>query len=87
MFSPETRGCLIVTGMATEKRLRVSFDAESEVVRRAIYIAAALEGKTHNEILNTLVKAHLSDAVKLAEKAIAKGDPPPRTPRKSADPE
>lgn len=78
------RGCLTVIGMATEKRLRVSFDAESDVIRRAVYIAAAMQGKSHNEVLNELVKNQLGEYLELARKALAKEEPPPRR-RKSED--
>lgn len=71
-------------GMATEKRLRVSFDAESDVVRRAIYIAAAMRDKSHNDILNELVKTHLAEYLALARRAVERDDPPPR--RRSAKP-
>ena len=63
--------------MATEKRLRVSFDAETEVIRRAIYVAAAMQGKSHNEVLNDLVKEHLAQYLTLAKKAIEGDEPPP----------
>lgn len=84
MKSPNARGCLIVNGMATEKRLRVSFDAENDVVRRAIYIAAAMQDKSHNEVLNDIVKAHLGEYLELARKAIQRDEPPPRR-RRDAD--
>lgn len=64
--------------MATDKRLRVSFDAESESLRRAVHIAAAMQGRSHNDILNELIKTHLAEYVTLAERAIAEDDPKPR---------
>lgn len=64
------------------KRLRVSFDADDEVMRRAIYIAAAMKGVSHNELINTLIRLHLPDAVALAKKAVEGGDDPP--PRRKA---
>lgn len=72
-----------MVGMATEKRLRVSFDADDEVVRRAIYIAAAMQGESHNKVLNDLVRTHLPDAMDLARKAIERDDPTPKPKRKS----
>lgn len=60
------------------KRLRVSFDADDEVVRRAIYIAAAMNNQTHNEVLNGLVREHLAEFMALAKKAIEREDGPPR---------
>ena len=56
--------------MATDKRLRVSFDADSEAIRRAIHVAASLQGRSHNEVLNDLVKEHLAKYVTLAEAEI-----------------
>ncbi len=70
--------------MATEKRLRVSFDAKDEVVRRAIYIAAAMKGVSHNDIINELVEEHLKGAMTLARQAIADDEPTPRAKRKPA---
>lgn len=70
--------------MATEKRLRVSFDAESEVVRRAIYIAAAAKGKTHNELLNELIKDNLGQYMEFAKKEIEEDSPKPKK-RKAGD--
>lgn len=52
-------------------RLRVSFDADSEAVRRAIYIAAAMKGMTHNEVLCWLIRTGLSEYLDLAVRAIA----------------
>jgi hypothetical protein len=69
--------------MATEKRLRVSFDAESEEVRRAIRIAAAMTGQDADDILNGLVKTHLAKYVELARQAIAEDEPAPRKKRTS----
>lgn len=65
--------------MATEKRLRVSFDAEDEVLRRAIYISAALQGKSHNEVINEILRANLGESLALAKKAIERDEPAPRT--------
>ncbi len=56
--------------MATEKRLRVSFDAKTETIRRAIYIAAAMKGMSHNDILNELIEEHFAEYIRLAAKAI-----------------
>jgi hypothetical protein len=69
------------SGMATEKRLRLSFDADDEAIRRAVYIAAAMQGRTHNEILNDLIREHLAEYVALARKAISRGEPSPRPKR------
>lgn len=69
----------------SEKRLRISFDADDEIIRRALYIAAAMQGKSHNEVLNALLREHLSQYIALARKAIAEGEPAPRHRGKSAD--
>lgn len=61
-----------------DKRLRVSFDADDEAIRRAIYIAAAMRGKSHNEILNEIVRESLAEYLTLARRAIERGDAPPR---------
>lgn len=71
--------------MATEKRLRVSFDAEDEVIRRAIYIAAAMRGVSHNEVLNALVRDSLAEYVELAKQAIKRDEPAPRSRKPKAD--
>lgn len=57
--------------LATEKRLRVSFDAEEESLRRAVHIKAAMSGKTHNDVLNELIREHLAAEVEMAKQAIA----------------
>ena len=75
----------MTAGMATEKRLRVSFDADDETVRRAIYIAAAMRGKSHNEVMNELVREHLAEYLELARKAIAEESPTPRRKRSGSD--
>lgn len=59
------------TAPAEKNRLRVSFDADSEAIRRAIYIAAAMKGLTHNEVVCNLVRTGLAEYVALAERAIA----------------
>lgn len=64
--------------MATEKRLRVSFDAEDEALRRAVYIAAAMRGVTHNKVLNDLIREHLPEYVELAKRAVKGDEPVPR---------
>ena len=58
--------------MATDKRLRLSFDADEEATRRAVYIAAGAKGKTHSEILCGLIKTHLAPYVQLAKKELAR---------------
>ncbi len=65
--------------MATDKRLRMSFDARSEVNRRAVHVAASLQGVSHNDILNDLIERYLGKYIELARKEID-GDLP--TPRK-----
>jgi hypothetical protein len=69
--------------MAKEKRLRVSFDAKNEIIRRAVYIAAAMKGKSHNDVLNDLIEEHLANFIELAKKAIDEEDPVPK--RKKPD--
>ena len=62
---------------------RVSFDADDEVVRRAIYIAAAMTGKSHNDVLNDIVRQCLGEYMALAKRAIERDEPAPR--RKKGD--
>lgn len=67
-----------MVAMATEKRLRVSFDADTEEVRRAVYIAAAMKGVSHNKVLNDLIREHLPEYIALAKQAIQDDEPTPR---------
>jgi hypothetical protein len=71
----------MTAAMATEKRLRLSFDAKSEVLRRAVYIAAAMQGKSHNDVLNEIIEVHLAKYISLAERALAEEEPRPRRKR------
>lgn len=68
-----------------DKRLRLSFDARSEVLRRAVYIAAAMTDRTHSDVLSDLIEAHLAKYVVLAERAIAEDDPRPSGKKKQKD--
>ena len=65
--------------MATDKRLRLSFDADDEVIRRAVYIAAAMKGESHNAILNELIRTHLAEYMALAKKAVEREESVPRS--------
>ncbi len=56
---------------------RLSFDADSEPTRRAVYLAAASRGVSHGELLNDLVRQYLGEYLVLARKAIEDEEPPP----------
>ncbi len=71
--------------MATDKRLRVSFDARSEAFRRAVHTAASLQGVSHNDILNDLIEKHLGKYISLAQKEIDEGIAAPRKRREKSD--
>jgi hypothetical protein len=60
--------------MATEQRFRVSFDAESEEIRRAVHVAASLRGISHSDVLNELIKTHLAKYVEMAKQELAEDD-------------
>lgn len=70
--------------MATNKRLRLSFDASSEVVRRAVYVAAAMQGKTHSDVLNELIETHLARYLEMARQEIADDTPRPAARRRKS---
>ena len=53
------------------KRPRITFDPDSDVERRAVYIAAAMLDMSHNELLNKMVREHLAEYCVMAKKAIA----------------
>jgi hypothetical protein len=67
-----------MTATMADKRLRLSFDARTEVNRRAVHVAASLQGVSHNDILNDLIERHLGKYIALAQKELEDGDPPPR---------
>jgi hypothetical protein len=67
-----------MTATMADKRLRLSFDARTEVNRRAVHVAASLQGVSHNDILNDLIERHLGKYIALAQKELEDGDSPPR---------
>lgn len=67
-----------MTEFMTEKRLRVSFDATDEVLRRAIYIAAAMQGRSHNDVINGILRDGLGEYLGLARKALDLDEPTPK---------